>query len=99
MLGRGWTCNRIACYFGVKVTSLRSTHIYNLLQKTGAKNQTQLAIYAHLHGYVSIDLIDFGVGSLIGGQLRKIQSCVQTAYSELCIVRHVAKVDGMIYEA
>lgn len=68
MLGRGWTCKRIACYFGVKVTSLRSTHIYNLLQKTGAKNQTQLAIYAHLHGYVSIDLIDFGVGSLIGGQ-------------------------------
>ena len=68
MLGRGWTCKRIACYFGVKVTILRSTHIYNLLQKTGAKNQTQLAIYAHLHGYASIDLIDFGVGSLIGGQ-------------------------------
>ena len=35
----GMTCNRIACYFG-KVTSIRSTHIYNL-QKL-LKNQTQL---------------------------------------------------------
>ena len=33
-----------------------------------------MEIYAHLHGYVSIDLIDFG-GSLIWGNEERFRAC------------------------
>ena len=65
MLGRGWTYSRIAAYLGIKPVSLRATHVANLLQKTGSRNQTELALYAIRHCYVPLDFIDFGVGSLI----------------------------------
>lgn len=47
--------------FGVQESTVRCNYIDMLHSKLNIRNRVQLALYAHRHGYVAIDEIDYGV--------------------------------------
>lgn len=60
-VGRGWNNKQIAERFGVQESTVRCNYIDMLHSKLNIRNRVQLALYAHCHGYVAIDEIDYGV--------------------------------------
>ena len=60
-VGRGWANRQIAQRFGVQESTVRCNYIDTLHSKLNIRNRVQLALYAHRHGYVAMDEIDYGV--------------------------------------
>ena len=60
MVGRGWTDRQIAKALRIRENTVRTFHIFHIMQKIHANNRVRVATYALRFGYVSLDDIDFG---------------------------------------